>query len=383
MLLEVPIAEIVLGERHRRDMGDLQSLAGSMRELGLLQPIGITGDHRLVFGARRVKAAQMLGWTCILARVVDLPSIVAGEYAENEIRKDFTPSERVALVEAFRTLRKGGDRLSEQFRNCGTGAIRTDEAAQRAGFTSQDQFERARAVITHGMPEVVAAMDAGKASISAAAVLATQPRDFQSQVAGRSAAEIRDAVAKVRAAQRVVKTSAPPEVRQAVAERAVSAVDAAAAVRAFPQREEPWAPAHIRAVARDIRAEVVREQAAEAEAQGEGNAVTAFMREHGRIPSPAEANRIARETGAAVVGSDGRFHLGLSAEETARATARAEIWFGFKEPTWQLAELPHSAAAIVAEIPPYQTDAVRRKAAAAAGLLAAILHALENWDAAA
>jgi hypothetical protein len=98
---------------------------------------------------------------------------------------------------------------------------------------------------------------------------------------------------------------------------------------------------------------------------------------------PAEANRIARDTGAAVVGSDGRFHLGLSAEETARATARAEIWFGFKEPTWQLAELPHSAAAIAAEIPPYQTDAVRRKAAAAAGLLTAILHALEDRDAAA
>jgi ParB-like chromosome segregation protein Spo0J len=383
MLLEVPVAEIVIGARHRQDMGDLQSLVGSMRELGLLQPIGITGDHRLVFGERRVKAAQMLGWTCILARVVDLPSIVAGEYAENEIRKDFTPSERVALVEAFRTLRKGGDRLSEQFRNCGTEAIRTDEAAQRAGFTSSDQFERARAVIAHGTPEVVAAMDAGKASISAAALLATQPRDFQSQVAERSAAEIRDAVAKVRAAQRVLKTSAPPEVRQAVAEREVSAVDAAAAVRAFPQREEPWTPANIRAVARDIRAEVVRQQAAEAEAQGEGNAVTTFMREHGRIPSPAEANRIARDTGAAVVGSDGRFHLGLSAEETARAKARAEIWFGFKEPTWQLAELPHSAAAIAAEIPPYQTDAVRRKAAAAAGLLTAILHALEDRDAAA
>ena len=55
MLLEVPVADIVIGERHRKDMGDLRSLAESMRELGLLQPIGITGDHRLVFGERRVK----------------------------------------------------------------------------------------------------------------------------------------------------------------------------------------------------------------------------------------------------------------------------------------------------------------------------------------
>ena len=60
MLLEVPVAEIVIAERHRQDMGDLQRLADSMREVGLLQPIGITGDHRLVFGERRVKAAQCL-----------------------------------------------------------------------------------------------------------------------------------------------------------------------------------------------------------------------------------------------------------------------------------------------------------------------------------
>jgi ParB-like chromosome segregation protein Spo0J len=383
MLLEVPVAEIVIGERHRQDMGDLEPLAESMRELGLLQPIGITGDHRLVFGERRVKAAQMLGWTCILARIINIPSIVAGEYPENEIRKDFTPSERVALAEAIRTLRRGGDRLSEQFRNCGTEAIRTDEAARRAGFTSQDQFERARTVIAHGTPEVVAAMDAGKASISAAAVLATQPPDFQSEVAEGSAAEIREAVAKVRAARDLIKTSAPSDVRQAVAEREVSAVDAAAAVGAFPQREEPWTPADIRAVARDIRAEVIREQAAEAEARGEGNAVTAFMREHGRIPSPTEANRIARDTGAAVVGSDGRFHQGLSAEQSAQAAARAEIWFSFKEPTWRLAELPHRADAVVAEIPAYQVEAVRRKAAIAAELLTQVLTALEDRDAAA
>ena len=84
MLLEVPLADIVIGERHRRDMGDLQSLADSMREVGLLQPIGITEDRQLVFGERRVKAARMLGWTAILARVVDISSMVAGEHAERD-----------------------------------------------------------------------------------------------------------------------------------------------------------------------------------------------------------------------------------------------------------------------------------------------------------
>ena len=181
----------MIGERHRRDMGDLQPLAESMREVGLLQPIGITDDRRLVFGERRVKAAQMLGWRSIPARVVDTPSIVAGEYAENEIRKDFTPSERVAIVEAMRTLHRGGDRISEQFRHGGIEATTTDHAVRRAGFTSQDQFERARRVVTDGAPELVAAMDSGKASVTAAATLATQPPGLQHEIAGLSPSEIR------------------------------------------------------------------------------------------------------------------------------------------------------------------------------------------------
>jgi ParB-like chromosome segregation protein Spo0J len=383
MLLEVPVADIVIGERHRKDMGDLQSLAESMRELGLLQPIGITGDHRLVFGERRVKAAQMLGWTCILARVIDISSIVAGEHAENEIRKDFTPSERVAIVEAMRTLHRGGDRVSEQFRHGGIAAIATDQAVRRAGFTSQDQFERARRIVTDGAPELTAAMDSGKASITAAAILATQPPDFQSEITEQSPSEIRRAVGEVRRAREVVKTTAPPEVKQAVAAREVSAVDAADALRAVPTREQPWTPADIRAVARDVHAQVIRDPAAQAEAQGEGNAATAFMRAHGRIPNPTEANRLARESGAAAVGSDGRFHQGLSPEESARAAARAEIWFSFKEPTWRLAELPHRADAVVAEIPAYQVEAVRRKTTIAVELLTQVLTALEDRDAAA
>jgi hypothetical protein len=101
-ILDLPLERISIGPgRHRQDMGDLQALADSMSEIGLLQPIGVTADFALVFGERRLRAARNLGWTAILARIVDVPSIVAGEYAENEVRKDFTPSERVAIAEAM------------------------------------------------------------------------------------------------------------------------------------------------------------------------------------------------------------------------------------------------------------------------------------------
>jgi ParB-like chromosome segregation protein Spo0J len=35
----VAIADIKVSNRHRREMGDIASLAGSMGELGLLQPV--------------------------------------------------------------------------------------------------------------------------------------------------------------------------------------------------------------------------------------------------------------------------------------------------------------------------------------------------------
>ena len=38
----LPIGGIVVGERHRRDMGDIAALAASMHELGLLQPVVVS-----------------------------------------------------------------------------------------------------------------------------------------------------------------------------------------------------------------------------------------------------------------------------------------------------------------------------------------------------
>ena len=59
------IGEITIGERHRRDLGDIDSLAQSMAAIGLLNPITITPDGRLLCGERRLRAAQLLGWQTI------------------------------------------------------------------------------------------------------------------------------------------------------------------------------------------------------------------------------------------------------------------------------------------------------------------------------
>jgi ParB/RepB/Spo0J family partition protein len=70
------ISDIVVGTRHRRDMGDIDGLAASIKELGLLQPIVVRPDGVLVAGERRLRAAKLLGWTEIPVNVVDVGAIV-------------------------------------------------------------------------------------------------------------------------------------------------------------------------------------------------------------------------------------------------------------------------------------------------------------------
>jgi ParB family chromosome partitioning protein len=59
------IADIRVGKRHRRDLGDIAALAASMASIGLLHPIVVTPDGLLICGERRLRAAKLLGWTTI------------------------------------------------------------------------------------------------------------------------------------------------------------------------------------------------------------------------------------------------------------------------------------------------------------------------------
>ena len=60
--LERSVDSIVVGERHRRDPGDLTPLMDSIKRVGLLQPVTITPDGFLICGSRRLEAAKRLGW---------------------------------------------------------------------------------------------------------------------------------------------------------------------------------------------------------------------------------------------------------------------------------------------------------------------------------
>lgn len=94
-MMEVRISEIIVGQR-KRPLRDVSELARSIAEVGLLQPIVVTEDLRLLAGWHRLEACKRLGWETIPAMVVSLGDLQAelAEIDENLVRQELTVLER-------------------------------------------------------------------------------------------------------------------------------------------------------------------------------------------------------------------------------------------------------------------------------------------------
>src|SRR5437870_4606286 len=108
----VPVYLIDFDGRHRKDMGDLEALAQSIADVGMLQPIVVRrlagGRYRLIAGERRLRAVARLDWETVPAHVVDdlvdAAALLRAERDENTCRKPFTPSEAVSVGMALEDL---------------------------------------------------------------------------------------------------------------------------------------------------------------------------------------------------------------------------------------------------------------------------------------
>ena len=215
-ITELNISDIQINDRFRKDFGNLEELAHSIKEVGLLQPIGVTPDNRLIFGERRLRAYRdVLGRTTIPVRIIDVDSMLHGQYAENECRKNFTISERIAIVNALRSYSHGGDRKSDQVRNGDNDSITLAEAREKVGF-GKDSFYRAENVVERGIPELVDAMDAEELSINAAHELAQAAPDEQQECLNKKFDEGRATARAIRKQLRFIRSR---KAREEAAER--------------------------------------------------------------------------------------------------------------------------------------------------------------------
>ncbi|MCP4328308.1 MAG: ParB/RepB/Spo0J family partition protein [Alphaproteobacteria bacterium] len=173
---ELPLHQIHAGRfqpRHRFDDSDLEALAGSIREMGVLQPIlvrphpDIAGAYEIVAGERRWRAAQRAGVHEIPALVRDLADRDALEVAlvENIQRENLSPLEEA----------QGYRRLLSEFNH-------TQEALSKVVGKSRSHVTNMMRLL--GLPEPVKAMlDDGRLTVGHARALlnALDPVDLAHQ----------------------------------------------------------------------------------------------------------------------------------------------------------------------------------------------------------
>jgi hypothetical protein len=176
----IAIDDIVIECRHRRDLGDLNKLAASMKAVGQLQDVVVTEDMRLIVGQRRIEALRINGTEKVRVFVakdlVDVALRLQAEQEENTCRKDFAPSEAAAVAKArlpaMQALAKAAQKehggtapgkkksLVRTSDKCSRDHSR-DAAAMAAATAglSADTIKKIDAVVASGDAELIAEMD--------------------------------------------------------------------------------------------------------------------------------------------------------------------------------------------------------------------------------
>lgn len=140
-----------------------------------------TAGGKILDGRHRYRACAELGLT---PRFEEAPQgdAVAYVLSLNLQRRHLSEAQRAMVAARILSLGKGGDRTSENFK-ASIDALKFTQA-QAAGLLNvgRASVQRAKAVIDHAIPEVIAAVDAGKMSVFAAAHLAEKSPVEQSEV---------------------------------------------------------------------------------------------------------------------------------------------------------------------------------------------------------
>lgn len=191
----IEITSICVSARIRKDIGGIDELIVDIKTHGLINPITVmdNGNNKyiLIAGLRRLEAFKKLNYTSIRATILSplaADELLTIEYAENVQRKNFTVAERLDYAEKIKAVEKAKarERMS-QFSHSERADVKnksdtkdkllgTDERpypskgesrkniAQKAGFTSYKQYERAEKVATE-RPDLLEKIDNGEATI--------------------------------------------------------------------------------------------------------------------------------------------------------------------------------------------------------------------------
>lgn len=174
-MTQVEISKIKVEDRIRKTFNNIEELAVEIDELGLINPITITKDFKLLAGERRLRAHKHLGRTHIEANIVDTDdeeTQLLIEIKENETRESFTFSERMDYARRLERIEreKAVQRMSEGGKGVQNFAhVKTREVvADQVGFGSGEQYRKAKYVEANATDEVIEKLDTGEMSVHAA-----------------------------------------------------------------------------------------------------------------------------------------------------------------------------------------------------------------------
>jgi ParB family chromosome partitioning protein len=191
--LLIDISKIKVTDRIRQDFSGIEELAQDIAENGLINPIVVTSDYQLIAGERRLRAHQHLGRQEVAVNVMDVRDYAHHlqlEISENEHRRDFTFSERIAYGKKIEELEriKAKERMTtpdkENLPEGEKGQVR-DIVAEQAGFGSGRNYDKAKFIAEHATAEIIQELDAGIISTHKAF---TQTKE-RMEVAEKAAAE--------------------------------------------------------------------------------------------------------------------------------------------------------------------------------------------------
>jgi N6-adenosine-specific RNA methylase IME4 len=147
--MEVPLSEIQIGPRHRKAVTEIDRLAASIQEVGLLQPIVVTPEMRLVAGFRRIAAYRQLGRETIPAVVAanldEALLLLKAERDENICRVEMTVEERLSMGEAIEPLERAAAAQRQE-----ASTIAAGKASAAARLAASRRADLAQAVIDTG-----------------------------------------------------------------------------------------------------------------------------------------------------------------------------------------------------------------------------------------
>jgi ParB family chromosome partitioning protein len=109
--MQVPIQDIQIKNRIRKNLGDLSGLKESIKRHGILNPIVINSKNELVAGHRRLESARQLGWTLVPVQIIDESDDadkLEMEIDENLYRKNLSADELADAYEQLEKLRNPG-----------------------------------------------------------------------------------------------------------------------------------------------------------------------------------------------------------------------------------------------------------------------------------